>query len=97
MSDTLLAGVEEALEQTVQKQTQLPWEIKGVQANCDKDGLILSWGFTMPIGPEDSEHPQSILAVSAQSDTSNGICKLYSIRLDSNGMEALSILKMFHE
>ena len=97
MSDTLLAGVKEALEQTVQKQTQLPWEITEVQTNCDKDGIILSWGFSMPIGPEDFERPRSILAVSAQSDTGNGICKLYSIRLDSNGMEALSILKMFHE
>ena len=103
MEDTCIAGVEEALELLVQKQTNLPWEITSVQSTNDEMGIILTWAFSMPIGPEDNDEPKgdqdprSILRVSAQSDTGNGITKLYGIRLDNNGMEALYILKMFHE
>jgi hypothetical protein len=103
MSDTCIAGLEEALEQLVQKQTGLPWEITSVTHTADGQGLIVSWAYNTPIGPEvnsienDGKDFRSILHVSAQSDTNQGLTKLYGIHLDNHGMEALFILKQFHE
>lgn len=103
MSDTCIAGLEEAMEQLVQKQTGLPWKITSVTHTTDGQGLIVSWAYSMPIGPEvnnienNGKDLRSILHVSAQSDTNHGLIKLYGINLDSNGMETLFILKQFHE
>lgn len=98
MSESLIAGLEEALEKIVQEKTQLPWEIARVQhVNDSEVGLIAIWQMSMKIGPKDDTIPQSILRAQAQSDLRNGLTNLYAIALGDNGMEALSILKMFHQ
>lgn len=86
----------EALEEQIQRKTNLPWKFKSCQCSGPEYVPIFCFAFEMEIGPEDQDNRSKICAT-AQSDVCHGKLNLYGIRLEGDAIEALQILDMMHQ